>query len=494
MLSIGKSVKRHELQFHDSLIGANHSPTSQLVIYDYFASPDGPLTGRITPDGTPWSVTGAAYANAQIVNERLVHSGVSGAFYCYLPFAESVSASVSWESGGDNIDGRDLTVALADADGSLANLIHLNFGVSSWELTKRIASGAFVTIDSGAYWIRIDGSTHPVKLTLDTSTNTLDIVLPSGDTRSYTDADFATVNPKFCFFEIFPNSVSPGPKGRFDAVAVGKRKNDAAISLDAAATKKDIASLMGYKNTQVKTSEFTTAAVGYYTISKAVANVTYMQSGRCQIIAESSSGYHILDILFDAIAFSTAPKVSILANTRYGLNAVDKIRISTLASSPYGVNLDLHVNTASQLRWRCKFYGLSGPIKTPVVGAVALGSASVEITPFVGRQSLVPVVVGASSDATVSYQVPSDGFSLIIPDECNCYVLDPTAGLASGTITMPANPIDGQKITISSTQSVTNLTMSGNTGKTISNPRTTIAAGDTISYRYRASNAKWYPA
>jgi len=91
-----------------------------------------------------------------------------------------------------------------------------------------------------------------------------------------------------------------------------------------------------------------------------------------------------------------------------------------------------------------------------------------------------------------SIQVPINGFTFNIPDKTQVITLDPLGALASGTIVMPPNPVDGQPIQVSSTAAIAALTVSPNTGQTIKNAPTSIAAGGAFSYYYHAATAIWY--
>lgn len=98
-----------------------------------------------------------------------------------------------------------------------------------------------------------------------------------------------------------------------------------------------------------------------------------------------------------------------------------------------------------------------------------------------------------TSDQSYSLQTPTTGFSITIGAGVKTLLLEPAGTLASGTITMPASPIDGQEIRVSSTQSISALTLSGNSGQTISNPPTTLLAGQGFGYIYNLANTNWVP-
>ena len=58
------------------------------------------------------------------------------------------------------------------------------------------------------------------------------------------------------------------------------------------------------------------------------------------------------------------------------------------------------------------------------------------------------------------------------------------------TITLPANPSDGQQMTVASRLGVTTLTISS--ALTIIGALTTLIAGGFYTFLYEASNNKWY--
>jgi len=90
------------------------------------------------------------------------------------------------------------------------------------------------------------------------------------------------------------------------------------------------------------------------------------------------------------------------------------------------------------------------------------------------------------------YQVLTTGFSYTFAAGTQVLVINPAGTLATGTITMPASPSDGMTITVSSTQQITTLTMSGN-GNSINNPVTLLPAKGSVTYVYRATGTTWWP-
>lgn len=98
----------------------------------------------------------------------------------------------------------------------------------------------------------------------------------------------------------------------------------------------------------------------------------------------------------------------------------------------------------------------------------------------------------AIADQGYSLQVPLTGFTITVPDNCSALMLNPAGVLATGTITMPANPVDGQLVRLMTTQTVTALTLNANAGQTISGNVSTLTAAIPASYMYNLSGTKWY--
>ena len=91
------------------------------------------------------------------------------------------------------------------------------------------------------------------------------------------------------------------------------------------------------------------------------------------------------------------------------------------------------------------------------------------------------------------YQTPTTGFSYTFVAGTQVLVINPAGTLATGTITMPANPADGMTISFSSTQTITALTVNANAGQTINNAVNSLSAGQAVSYIYRSASTAWFP-
>jgi len=91
------------------------------------------------------------------------------------------------------------------------------------------------------------------------------------------------------------------------------------------------------------------------------------------------------------------------------------------------------------------------------------------------------------------YQVLTTGFTYTFAAGTQTLVINPAGTLATGTITMPSTPADGMVITIESTQQVTDVTVQGNTGQTITGAPEQLIPNQPLSFMYNLANTNWLP-
>lgn len=112
---------------------------------------------------------------------------------------------------------------------------------------------------------------------------------------------------------------------------------------------------------------------------------------------------------------------------------------------------------------------------------------------------------GLNQDANQNIKLPSSlafgyqrvsattGGSTTINNNISVLVLHATGTLIAYTVTMPATPIDGQQIIITADQSISTLTLSGNSGQTVIGAPTALPLGSGINYIWIATDSEWYP-
>lgn len=127
----------------------------------------------------------------------------------------------------------------------------------------------------------------------------------------------------------------------------------------------------------------------------------------------------------------------------------------------------------------------------------------------IGQMALTPdseikvtLPSGSYADCTVAQlfsqgqktevKVVANTDSVTPSDATSYYILNPANTIAGATVTMPANPYDGQEFAMMTTHTVTSLTHQANAGQTLNGALTTITAGTHGgSWKWNAALATW---
>lgn len=86
------------------------------------------------------------------------------------------------------------------------------------------------------------------------------------------------------------------------------------------------------------------------------------------------------------------------------------------------------------------------------------------------------------------FYVPLTGFT--ISPVTNKLVLNPAGTLATGTVNLPLNPLDGQTLRVVSTQTQTAITFVANTGDSIVGAISALVANTPVEYSYSLYGTK----
>ena len=93
---------------------------------------------------------------------------------------------------------------------------------------------------------------------------------------------------------------------------------------------------------------------------------------------------------------------------------------------------------------------------------------------------------------TIEYITPTTGFSLVVSNTTTYLIMEPAGTIATGTITMPAAPVNGQIIRFATTKQITSITHNPNTGQTLNGPVTTMDQNTNAGWIYKTSTSSWY--
>jgi hypothetical protein len=134
------------------------------------------------------------------------------------------------------------------------------------------------------------------------------------------------------------------------------------------------------------------------------------------------------------------------------------------------------------------FVGLDGFTYTAATGVtIEVGQGAIRQA-FLRNWTEAPLL----SNIGATIVTPLTGFAYTVPNGTQALVLTPAGTIATGTITTPPNPQDNQPLRLSSSQTVTALTVSANTGQTVVGAPTTITSTAPVEFFWNAQNATWY--
>ena len=95
-----------------------------------------------------------------------------------------------------------------------------------------------------------------------------------------------------------------------------------------------------------------------------------------------------------------------------------------------------------------------------------------------------------TANTAIQYIIPTTGFSVTISAGIALLIIEPNSSLSNGNVTMYGSPVNGQQIRISTSQAISTFNLGGG-GNTISNPPTTLTAGQVIFYTFNAAISRW---
>ena len=378
-------------------------------IYDLFDRAPQALSGSISPTGNVWGLTGGDITLGRIIldpvkldgSSSFVYTGLAAQpVYAYqsnggVPITHA-EAAFSFATGitnwnATNLGGQSMTLALESGFGTLTNLIHLNFGPTTWGLDIGANPASFVGVASGSYTILTDGTVYHIGMDINYVAQTVTINLPDGTSQTVSAPQIGPTGslgivPTWGFLEIGYASTYFYPQFKgiviSDGVSVGPNlrafmqaapmEEITLIKNSGAAAKKYI----GSPGNPVTLS----GGIGWYTIATASSLATFLMMGRVKVTKVSSSAQSVTSFFVAGQGGNEAtggpPGIQLQCgeySSNYG--TITQIRISNSTAAPY-VQLDVYLYYANPVTLSVEFQGVFQPVPQPVVGATALSGFS----------------------------------------------------------------------------------------------------------------------
>ena len=158
-----------------------------------------------------------------------------------------------------------------------------------------------------------------------------------------------------------------------------------------------------------------------------------------------------------------------------------RVSLKTILSTAAAVLVSGAIAWAANTVFFTSIGDLVFPFKAPT--AAGTGGTIGDIT----RGGMAPL----NGDLSYTKRTPVTGFSYTFGNFEKDMTFTPAGTLSSGTVVMAAAPIDGGRACIFSTQIVTTLTLSANTGQSINNAISALSANVRYCYIYSIGNTTW---
>jgi len=458
-------------------------------VYDTFDRADSLLNGSKTSSNQTWVVSGAGAASAAIVNNCFTATANT---YAYLPYAEpikNINCTFSLSpalSGSTNLSGTTLTLITDVMLAGLSNMLHLIVSPSAWVLQKRLGGGAFVNILDGEHNLLLDGAVYQVAMRIDG--NTVIVTAPNGQTYSVTDTDVGLLNMQFGCWQL--TSAAGNAVTKIHSVSMGNPLGSKYVGSGVGAPMAEATFARGTGLTKRQKAVTTlSGGAGWYRVATQTAFTVFLMSGEISVKVQNAATFtQVFQLSMGAVTAGPTALTQLFCQNIVGA-PFTQARLSTDSGSNL-IGLDLYLDQPAAANIEIEYFGYFTPVLVPVVGATALPTSSTVLTlqNAAAIYGDTQILKAADADQSAVINVsPTSGGSATIPTACSRYIFFGGV-IATYTLTMPANPVAGQLVTIAGNV-ITAITISPNTGQNIQSPPTTLSTP--VTYFWYAAVATW---
>ena len=369
--------------------------------YDDFDRANQTLSGTLTPTGQTWNISGAGAAGVSISDGKMV---ATDNYYASLDSGGLLTrfgGTFSFGTGaGTDRDGTSMTLIGDRVNNALQDMFHMTFGPNAWNLQKRLAGGAFVTIATGVLNLLTDGTVYPIALEINTGANTATVIAPDGTRTTVTDADVSVIAARYAEYQ-YTGDATTGFKGAWHSVSIGKSKAEALRAEGLGAGLADLTLFTGSGLTLRRKITGTVTGAGWYRISTRSAMGTFAIAGNIKITATDAARATFWDV---DVHTQTGGATSSLVQ-RYGATysggPITQLRLSRLDASSL-IGLDMNIPNALAVTFSIEFNGAFTPVTVPVVGATVYADGANTLTISATNNFLVDVIGGNAAGLTLN--------------------------------------------------------------------------------------------
>jgi hypothetical protein len=266
----------------------------------------------------------------------------------------------------------------------------------------------------------------------------------------------------------FVMSAGPSLTGLTSAAQLGTNGN---ISLTSASTAGYL-----YKGAAVTVTDTSTA-------TGTNANRQYLYSFLQPTLAASSTG-----VTYSGVVCTLCVDNAPAAGTNVTLSASRAVFVQAGTSQFNGT---LIANSTLSAAGGLTASGANSSINASSNFTTSLGTGTTTANVLVGGGSNDAVYNVGTQDAGVSFQTFSNSGSFTLANHVTRTV-NTGSGITTFTITMPSAPSNGQVVDFATNGAITTLTVSANSGQSITNAPATLTAGSGFEYVFQTSNTTWY--
>ncbi len=358
--------------------------TSLGEAYDLFDRADGLLNGAAATTGQIWNCGGPGAATTAVESGKMASSLNT---YNSLPAGGSIkmvagvfSFNTTGPGSWDIKNGGRLMIGAQPNALDLLNMIHLAFGPTGWNLTKKVGAPTY-QLAAGSWTLKTDGTRYLILFLVDTAANTVTVIPPQGPpVTSAPDAYISSIDWTHGTWQI-TNQTSTF-RAYWHAVGLSTTQTvvPKALDIEAAAAQGSPSNTASRSRTVEFSLPASSNGFARFFIDANAAIYSGTQLAGKMRLSITASGYGSQYLEADVLVpvSQTSGNGLVIQNLRErGLPIVTQFRPT---SSTTVAALDLNIARSEAITGTIEFEGLSGvPLPKPKAQGAVTAAASTDV-------------------------------------------------------------------------------------------------------------------